>query len=538
MTTFSTESVQAQLARILTSPDFVGRDKLGRFLGYVVEKALTDHPYKIKQHSIAVEALGYGPEFNPSTNPSIRILAQRVRRALERYYADGGAADPIRIEIPKGSYVPVYSKNPDITRNSGFASEPMIPGPSIIQAQDALPDGPSIAILPLEFLGKDSEHTYITDGITEEIVIALTRFPEFLVIGPLDRDTIRHRHSGPREIGREYQVRFLLDGTVRLRGESLRISAKLTDTRSGHQLWGDVYDYDIAIATVGQLEDEIVSQVVSQIADNFGVIPRTLAKEKLSHQDESISDYKAVLLFHHHVRTVTEKSLTEAVAALEQVVQRDPDHDLALALLGDLVASPYWLGYTDDQSGLDRAFDLAKKALALNPNLQPAHTTMAIVCYLTFQAAQCLAEIDKALYLNPNNANYIANSALFLVGLGEHERGYSLINKAMRLNPHHPGWYHYVAFTYHYFRGEYDAALVDARKFNTPEYFWDPLVRTAVYGQLDNRPEAEKAASELLSLVPDFEPRGHGLIQRMVFRNEHVDMIGAGLQKAGIKYSG
>jgi tetratricopeptide (TPR) repeat protein len=230
--------------------------------------------------------------------------------------------------------------------------------------------------------------------------------------------------------------------------------------------------------------------------------------------------------------------LTEAVAALEQVVQRDPDHDLALALLGDLVASPYWLGYTDDQSGLDRAFDLAKKALALNPNLQPAHTTMAIVCYLTFQAAQCLAEIDKALYLNPNNANYIANSALFLVGLGEHERGYSLINKAMRLNPHHPGWYHYVSFTYHYFRGEYDAALVDARKFNTPEYFWDPLVRTAVYGQLDNRPEAEKAASELLSLVPDFEPRGHGLIQRMVFRNEHVDMIGAGLQKAGIKYSG
>jgi hypothetical protein len=105
----------------------------------------------------------------------------------------------------------------------------------------------------------------------------------------------------------------------------------------------------------------------------------------------------------------------------------------------------------------------------------------------------------------------------------------------MRLNPHHPGWYHYVSFTYHYFRGEYDAALVDAEKFNTPELFWDPLVRTAVYGQLDNKSEAEKAASELLTLVPDFEPRGRSLIQRMVFLGEHVDMIWDGLLRAGIQ---
>ena len=120
-------------------------------------------------------------------------------------------------------------------------------------------------------------------------------------------------------------------------------------------LWGQAQDYDIETASVDQLEEEVVGRVVAEIADNFGVIHRTLAKETLSHRDESLSDYAAILRFHHHVRTVSEASLTEAIAALEEIVQRDPNHDLAMALLGDLLTGPYWLGYTDDQSELERA---------------------------------------------------------------------------------------------------------------------------------------------------------------------------------------
>jgi tetratricopeptide (TPR) repeat protein len=180
-----------------------------------------------------------------------------------------------------------------------------------------------------------------------------------------------------------------------------------------------------------------------------------------------------------HDQVITEQSLTEAKAALEQVVQRDPNHDLALALLADLVASPYWLGYTDDRSDLDRALQLAQRALTLNPNSQSAHLTMAIVCYLTFQDARCLAEIDKVLHLNPNHANYLANSALFLVGLGEWDRGHSLLQKAMRLNPHHPGWYHYVSASCHYCRGEYEAALADANERRPDDFPRPGVLRSA-----------------------------------------------------------
>ncbi|MDH3676219.1 MAG: hypothetical protein OES12_12055, partial [Anaerolineae bacterium] len=262
---------------------------------------------------------------------------------------------------------------------------------------------------------------------------------------------------------------------------------------------------------------------------------RTLAKEVISHHDESMSDYEAVLRFHHHVRTLTEESLTEAVAALEEMVQRDPNHDLATALLADLVGAPYFMGYVDDTSSLERAETLARKALALNPNSQPAHFALAQIHYVRFHQAPCVAEIEQVLKLNPNNANYLAISALFLMGMGQGEQGQALMQKAMRLNPHHPGWYHFVPFLNYYRQGEYEAALFEAKRFNTPEYFWDPLIRAAVLGQLGRRAEARKAVDVLLVLVSDFEPRGRSLIQRMVFLGEHVEMLLDGLRKAGLE---
>jgi len=160
---------------------------------------------------------------------------------------------------------------------------------------------------------------------------------------------------------------------------------------------------------------------------------------------------------------------------------------------------------------------------------------MAINYYLRFQKDLCINEIEQALSLNPNNANYLANSALFLMGLGQGEDGLALIEKAMRWNPHHPGWYHFVPFLYHYFRGEFKTALNDANGFNTPDYLWDPLSRTAALGQLGHRAEAEKAGAELLALVPDFKGRGRSIIQRMVYTEENTEMLLEGLREAGVE---
>ena len=532
---FSDNEIKAQLERILDSEGFVRSHQLQKFLRFVVEASLKGETTTVKGYTIATEVFGRDATFDPQRDPIVRIEAGRLRRRLAYYYGTVGRNDPIRIEIPKGGYVPVINTNRDIPQDAESAFEPVSSMPATIEPKVALPDGPSIAILQFEYLGNQSENAFLASGITEEIVIAMTRFPEFLVIGPLNRDIIHQMHLSARDIGQKYKVRFLLDGAVRFQGQSLRILAKLTDTLSGYQLWGQKLDYDIETNSVSQIENEIVGRIVSEIADNFGVIPRTLTEEVLSHHDESLSDYEAVLRFHHYCRTITEESMADAIEALEKMVQRAPKNDLALALLADLVGVPYYQGFSDDKTSLEKAETLARKAIALNPNSQPARYAMAQIHYQRFDKAPCLMEIELVLKLNPNNANYLAASAVFLMGLGQRERSLALMRKAMRLNPHHPGWYHFVPFLYHYYRGEYNTALVDANGFNTPDYFWDTLIRAAVLGQLDRQTEAKKAEGELLALVPDFERRGHSLIQRMVYLEENTEMLLDGLRKAGLE---
>ena len=162
---------------------------------------------------------------------------------------------------------------------------------------------------------------------------------------------------------------------------------------------------------------------------------------------------------------------------------------------------------------------------------------MAEVHYLRFRQAPCSAEIEHVLQLNPNNARALANSALFLMGMGQWKRGQTVIQRAMHLNPHHPGWYHLIPFLNHYYQGEYATALLEANRFNTPDYFWDPLIRTAVLGQLGRQEDAEKAMGELLALMPDFESRGRSVLKRLVFVDENVEILLVGLRKAGLDVS-
>ncbi len=534
MTHIGSEQIQAQLDKILATKGFVGASRLSQFLRYVIDQYVNDNRDQIKQYTIAVEALGLSDDFDPQKNPIVRTYAQRLRRALRDYYSSKGEHDPIRIDIPKGSYSPVITRNNNKILVHDLVSGIVTSRPLANINEIAVQDGPSVAVLPMEYLGNDPDFSYFASGISEEIVIGLTRFQEFIVVGPLNREIISREQLGPRAIGQKYNARFLLDGTVRLRNQSLKLTTKLTDTRDGRKLWGQTHDHHIESSSIEQVEQEIVSQIVATIADSFGVIPRTIAKEVLSHQQDSLSKYEAILRFHHHVRSLTETSLAEATLALEEVVQQDPEHDLALALLGDLAATTYWLGYTDSQYGLGRATELGKRALALNPNSQPAHMTMAIVYYLRFQKEQCLKHIDRALNLNPNNANYLANAALLLAGIGQGEDSIALIDKAMRWNPHHPGWYQFVPFQFHYYRGNYQNALAYANGFNTPEYFWDPLIQASVLGQLGNYEEAGNAVDELLALVPDFETRGRSLIHRMVYLEGNTKMLIEGLAKAGL----
>jgi adenylate cyclase len=490
---------------------------------------------KIKQYAIAVEGLGYHKQFDPSTNPTVRILAQRLRRALDKYYAGAGSSDPIRISIPKGAYVPVISWNLAAIQNTESTHKHTTPDTSRKQTQIPLPDYPSIVVLPLEYLGTKSEHMYIASGITEEIVIALTRFPEFKVVGPLYRDILNQKHLEPVQIGQDYKVRFVLDGTVRYRDRSIRITVKLTDTVIGHQLWGQAYDYEFEKSSIKEIDENAVGQVVATIADAYGIIPRALKQESMAQRSDSLSNYEAMLRFYHHFYVLTPDSHTDAYTALQKTIERDPENAMAAGMLGDLIASTYQYGYGDSEALLDQAEKLGRKAVALDPNCQPALFTMALVNFLRFQDRQFLNTAEKCISVNPNHALYCAALGLHLYMANERTHGMEIMNKAMKLNPHHPGWYHLIPYMEAYRQGDFETALIEARQFNIPAFHFDPLIRAAVFGQLGQRNEASQAIDELLTLVPDFHTRGRSLILRFAHLDEHTEMLLDGLNKAGLE---
>ena len=209
MTNISPDRIKNQLERILASSEFMAGKRLGQFLRYVVEQTLNGQSGSIKQYTVAVEAFGYGAHFDPQSNPIVRIEAQRLRRALDQYYYTHGIEDPIRIEIPKGGYIPVFLDNHTASEVPGF-SECLSPVP------DHTPHGlsePRIAVVMLENLNGKDEDSYFAKGLTAEILNSLTRFSGLSVLGPL----VQAEDKAPDffTISREYGASFVLQGWVR-----------------------------------------------------------------------------------------------------------------------------------------------------------------------------------------------------------------------------------------------------------------------------------------------------------------------------------
>jgi adenylate cyclase len=300
-------------------------------------------------------------------------------------------------------------------------------------------------------------------------------------------------------------------------------------------MWGEVHDYDTEKSTIKQIDDEVVGRIVATIADAYGIIPRALAKESMAQRTDSLSEYEAILRYYHSFYVLTEDAHAQAFEALKNTLELDPENAMAAGMLGDLVASIYQYGYDDSESLLDQAEELGRRAVALDPNSQPARFTMALVHFLRFQRRQFISEAEKCIALNPNHALNSAGMALHLYMAGERERGVELTEKVMRLNPHHPGWYHLVHYMEAYRQGDYETALIESRRFNIPVFHFDPIIRVAVLGQLGRQEEAGQAIDELLALVPDFETRGRSLIKRFAYSDENVEMLLGGLRKAGLE---
>ena len=274
----SPDEVRAQLARILGSPEFVVPERARSFLRYLVEQTLAGRADRLKGYTIATAVFERDASFDSQADPVVRTEAGRLRRALERYYLVAGQADPVLIEVPKGGYVPIFSRRaapapepPAAEAQPAAAGQHAdLPGAARWRAATVIlaglaalaavlglqqmrharatrghrrvgaPGQPTLLVMPFASLGEGDEATLYAAGVTEEILTKLSRFKDLAVLGGKTAPSAPAT-ADPRAIARELAARYVVTGSLRLSGPEMRVTSRLVDTRTGTVLWAQTY---------------------------------------------------------------------------------------------------------------------------------------------------------------------------------------------------------------------------------------------------------------------------------------------------------
>jgi TolB-like protein len=396
---------------------------------------------------------------------------------------------------------------------------------------------PWIAVLPFRVQADDPGLEAFAAGLTDDVTAALSRFSHLLVLSRSATENVSADIADVRQLGEALGARYVMEGSLRGSGETLRLTVQLMDARNGTTVWSETLDRQLDPSSTLQLQDEMTGRIVASVADVNGVVTRTLAAQIDDSAPETLTPYEAVLRWSINRRRVSEQDHLETRIALERAVRLEPDYADAWACLSHTYLEEYMSDFNVEPDSLGRALEAAQTAVGLDPASSLTQYALALVQYFRQDLGAFRAGIERVIELNPLDTNAIAMLAILLGYSGDWEQSIALTTQAMELNPDHPGWYRFNSFMNEYRQGHYAAALDIAQRINMPGYWGDPLARTVAHARLGNDTEAGAAAAELLALWPDFEAEYYrkGLLNWIYNQPELVEQIIDGLRRAGLK---
>jgi DNA-binding SARP family transcriptional activator/Tfp pilus assembly protein PilF len=381
---------------------------------------------------------------------------------------------------------------------------------------------PSIAVLPFSNLSGDTDLAPLCDGVTEDIITGLGRFRLLFVIDRYSSSAIAQQTADVAEIGRRLAVGQLVQGSLQRQGERVRITVRLIDAASRAQLWGDAYD--IALTEIAAVPDKVTSAIITTLHSRVESSLLDQARRK-----PNPTAYECVLRGIKHLRSYGPDDNQRAVELFQQAMDLDPDYARARAYraFADVVLH----GYSDaPQKILRDAVTLAQTAVDLDDDDGRCHWLLGIIYGYAGDLKNAERHYERAIALNPNDANTIAASGLLLAGLGRAEEGIDRIRKAMRLNPYHPEWYWMDLGMALYAAHRYEDAA-EAFKSRKHLGYWTLCRIAACYAQAGRMDAAAAAAAQARQEKPDLsisEMKLH------IWIGHEAEHIRSGMRKAGL----
>ncbi|MEE9509792.1 MAG: adenylate/guanylate cyclase domain-containing protein [Candidatus Bathyarchaeia archaeon] len=390
---------------------------------------------------------------------------------------------------------------------------------------------PSIAVLPFVNMSRDPEQEYFSDGMTEDLITDLSKISGLFVIARNSVFTYKGKPVKVEEVGRDLNVQYVLEGSVRKAGNRVRISAQLIEATTKRNLWAERYDRDLE--DIFALQDEVTEKIVAALSVKLTEDEQKRLLRKYTDDMKAYDYYLRGLEYYHRM---TGEANIQARQMLERAVDSDPEFAAAYAYLGLTHWADWALWGSQEPQTLERAFELAKKAIALDDQQPEGHALLGEIYLWKKQYEQSIAEMNKAIAIDPNAFDGFARLASVLNFSGRPDEAIEFMNKAMKLNPVYPVWYPFNIGHAYFLKGQYEEAIVIMKRvIDRNPNFLPPYAFLAVsYVELKQEKEAHSVATELKRLNPN-----HSFVdslKRIPYKDEAIlERIFYNLRKAGVK---
>jgi adenylate cyclase len=451
----------------------------------------------------------------------------RPRRGWRPLVVAAGAAALVAVGL--AAWMLSTGAGPEIF-GSGAATKPV--DVASLAAPAHLAGRPSIAVLPFKNLSSDPSQDYFSDGITEDVITALGRFSNLLVIAKSASFPFKASKAAPAEIGRLLDARYLLEGSVRRAGNRVRVSVELTEATTGRHLWSETYDAEVG--DIFAVQDDIAKRVVGAAAVKLTRLERERA---LAKPTSSLAAYEYVLRGRDSFSHATRDDNDQASELFQRAIDLDPNYAEAYAALGgahfEAVISG-WSQYREDE--LERAKALAQKALALDPTTTRAYRLLSNIDLFSKRYDLALEQTDRALEINPSDADNYAQRGSILVWAGRSEEGLPWLEGALRFDRAN-GWAASQLCMAYYFVRRYSEGVDACDRALTRDPGRNTQMRThpmlaATYAQLGRQQDADGERAIVAHLWPFFDPR---IFAAQFGTQEARDHMLDGLKKAGFR---
>jgi TolB-like protein/Tfp pilus assembly protein PilF len=412
--------------------------RLSRFLSYVVEETLAGRAENLKEYPLGVEVFGKSASFDPRLDSAVRVDARRLRAKLDEYYATDGKANPLRIAMQKGSYVPEFLPNIPETVAVKTATPPAVParsrsalwtGVAVLSIAVLIAGGwwvarssrsqpqhviHTIAVLPFSNLSGTPDLDVLADALTEELTDRFARLEGVRVVSRTSAFQYKGKHRDVREIAKDLSSDSVLTGSVR-RGEGyLRVTVQLVRGGDGSNIWSESFDIDPGdeLRTQTQIGQRIERRMAANLP-NGGARNAALTEEE--RRVENMVVHAGML-----VQRQTPEALERALSYAEQAVKMRPDYGPAHAVLADVYLSSAGFG-PEAPAWVDKSRASAKRAIKLAPDAASAYATLGAI-RMDYEWAWSDAEdlFRRAVSLNPSNLWVRVRYARFLVLQGRY----------------------------------------------------------------------------------------------------------------------